>query len=692
MAFIAEERRKKFWFGTENRAEFFPTPNRGADVSPTGWGAGGTLLNGGGYQLNSFGSHKNYIFEWPESSAREVAQKMKSYADGTYGRGLIYFIDPLTWTTNMLPAQWADPSMALGYEGTSLVYGVDPVSVPTSGWESNDLPVNSAYYDLAGVATGWRGKEEAVFIPIPEGYTLSLGSFHSQSGTGRVYYREQATNGALGAIVALTPLANNSSQVVNTFVSGANLAGVWLYVGKSGAGAGSVTLTAMIGRLIPSVKTQSTMVAQNLFTNPNLVGDGTYAEVRRNRAIMPRATSAVGGWSMTFGTGGAGEQTFHGSWGSIAQPVSRGTVTVVPTSGAIRMQVTLIGSDIPVTPGETIRILIRVGCDVPVRLTADWRLGSTYVSAITTPYETRDYGEAGWVEWETIVPAGVDNMRLFVQPHPSQIDVGTRLVTGALMIGHGDYFDGSTADRTVDPDMRQRWLGAPNASESVMEIEQVAGLTATNCVAGVSTRAGKPAVRLIPTGASNLSYAWSAIPVEARASGTALGTLYLDEPLTGSLNTDALSIRVHTPTQRESAPNTAGEYPLRLGFSGITSGNTLRLYHGGSIGSGDVWWTDIGLFAGEYDGPAFSGDSSGVVINGRNVRTQWDGAPDNSTSSAWTMTPEFDRLKEGPWIGGQGHSGCRFVGKPTYVNNTGVDGGQVSFAASFREVGLWVNG
>lgn len=257
MAFIAEERRKKFWFGTENRAEFFPTPNRGADVSPTGWEAGGTLLNGGGYQLNSFGSHKNFIFEWPGSSAREVAQKMKSYADGTYGRGLIYFIDPLTWTTNMLPAQWADPSMALGYEGASLVYGVDPVSVPTSGWESNDLPVNSAYYNLGSIATGWRGKEEAVFIPIPSGHTLALGSFHSQTGTGRVYYREQATNGALGTIAELTPLANNASQVVNTSVSGANLAGVWLYVGKSAAGAGSVTLSGMSGRIIESAKIPS---------------------------------------------------------------------------------------------------------------------------------------------------------------------------------------------------------------------------------------------------------------------------------------------------------------------------------------------------------------------------------------------------------------------------------------------------
>ena len=41
------------------------------------------------------------------------------------------------------------------------------------------------------------------------------------------------------------------------------------------------------------------------------------------------------------------------------------------------------------------------------------------------------------------------------------------------------------------------------------------------------------------------------------------------------------------------------------------------------------------------------------------------------------------------WVGGQGNSGCRFVGSPTYIENTGVNGGQISYAASFKEVGDW---
>src|SRR5690606_3795009 len=79
------------WFGTEQHAGWFPTPLSGADSSPVGWGADGTHLNGGGWAMGSWNSHKRYTYEWGQSSSREVAQLLKSYRDGTYGRGLLYF-------------------------------------------------------------------------------------------------------------------------------------------------------------------------------------------------------------------------------------------------------------------------------------------------------------------------------------------------------------------------------------------------------------------------------------------------------------------------------------------------------------------------------------------------------------------------------------------------------------------------
>lgn len=269
--FLAQSHRNKFWFGTEDRMDWFPTPNRGGDFTGQSWGAGGILLNGGGYQFNSFGSHGHFVFEWPGSSSREVAQRMLSYRNGTFGRGLIYFQDPLIFDTNVLPPFWADPSMGIGQEGMSLVYGVDPTPVPTSNSSVNDLPVNSANYNLNNIPVGWRGKEEAVFIPIPEGYSLFLGAIYSRSGAGNVYYRTRMATGGLGDPVALDPVATDSPDLFNEMVEG--VSGIWLYVGRGSNVASSVTLTAMSGRLLDATK-KGTPSEATLRRGPWIGGQG----------------------------------------------------------------------------------------------------------------------------------------------------------------------------------------------------------------------------------------------------------------------------------------------------------------------------------------------------------------------------------------------------------------------------------
>ena len=44
----------RMWFGTEDKMQWIDCPLQGADVSPLGWSAEGTLLNGGGYATLSF--------------------------------------------------------------------------------------------------------------------------------------------------------------------------------------------------------------------------------------------------------------------------------------------------------------------------------------------------------------------------------------------------------------------------------------------------------------------------------------------------------------------------------------------------------------------------------------------------------------------------------------------------------------
>lgn len=236
-----------FWFGTEERMGFIPTPLSGADMSPSGWEAEGDLLNGGAYVRQSWGTHKEYTFEWPQSSSRQMAQLMKSYRDGSFGRGLIYFIDPLIYDLNILPARWADPSMVIGSEGSSQVYGVEPEGVTTSGGMLNGLPVASAYYDLNNVTAGYRDDRDTVFVPIPEGYTLYLGAFHQSTGSGGVFATRVNSNGTLGADTALTMMDNSDTFALpDTFTGGR---GVRLWIGKSSTGSASVTVAGIVARL-----------------------------------------------------------------------------------------------------------------------------------------------------------------------------------------------------------------------------------------------------------------------------------------------------------------------------------------------------------------------------------------------------------------------------------------------------------
>lgn len=233
------------WFGTEERMGWIPAPNSGATMSPEGWGVGGVLMSGGGYQANSWGSHKNYVFEWPSASSLEAAQLMKSYSDGTYGRGLIYFIDPLTYLHNVLPARIADPSMAVGDESASLVYGVNPVGVPVASGSTANLPVMAAEYDLSSTPTGFR-QSDAIFIPIPEGYTLWMTAYYTATGSGGIFCTPQTGKGNRGSNARLSNSAVTQTSPTQSFK---NVDGVWIWVGRTSSAASSVSIQGIVGRL-----------------------------------------------------------------------------------------------------------------------------------------------------------------------------------------------------------------------------------------------------------------------------------------------------------------------------------------------------------------------------------------------------------------------------------------------------------
>lgn len=68
----------------------------------------------------------------------------------------------------------------------------------------------------------------------------------------------------------------------------------------------------------------------------------------------------------------------------------------------------------------------------------------------------------------------------------------------------------------------------------------------------------------------------------------------------------------------------------------------------------------------------------------------FQGNSESEVSSGISRYADGDSPFEGPkWLPGSGHSGCKFVGNPTWIANSGVNGGQIGYAATLKEVGDW---
>lgn len=297
----------KMWFGTEGRMRWVDVPQSGADVSPQAWSASGTLMNGGGYSESSFGSHKEYRFAWSGASARRAADIMHSYARGTFGRGLIYFIDPHTSDMNVLPAHWADPSLALGDEAPPLIRSRRlPFSgVPTTNPAPNDLPALTVIYDLTDAAVGFPGAADSLFIPVPPGSSLRIGAIYTATGSGGIFAAPVDAAGTAGTPTLLTPTAPDATNIVPDEILRGAL-GVRIWLGKSAAGPATVAVAAITARTLSTLVDTATSPAR---LGPWVGGEGhtgcrfdgkptlvRYSGVNGGQVGYAATLKEVGGW------------------------------------------------------------------------------------------------------------------------------------------------------------------------------------------------------------------------------------------------------------------------------------------------------------------------------------------------------------------------------------------------------------
>ncbi|MBK0420152.1 fibronectin type III domain-containing protein [Leucobacter sp. CSA1] len=613
------------WSEPSNTVQFIAPPNAPSGLAP-----------------NGAASASPVALSWvhnPVDGAQQTAYELQRRRVGTTswetvyetGSGVPFPVDSYEWRvrTKGLHPDWS-PWSAVATVEVITRPGV-AVTSPEGSWDRPELPVEWSWYQEQGrPQSAWR-----VELLDDTGAILE-----TRSGSG-----------AATSVTLRTRLADEAVYTVRARAATGDVWSDW---------AEQAVEVAFIPPAVPSVIAgwDESLGAASIavddgrgpdradvtqhFTNPRFVGDGTWAELRRNFIPTPIVSASFAGWE--FPSSPAPGQT----------PLPDGRRLSVAVAGSYYSVAT---QRTPASTGQVWSAQLGVRNDssrtITIRADMDPRnSGGSGIGVTQGAPVTLAPGATGTLSVQGVtMPANTASLRVSVMVVSGVIGDAFTLLDDELIVERspvgGAAFTGSAkpADLVQPEDYRVRWLGPVNASEAVLEIERVRGLVGTRCVAGVSRRGEKPAVRLIPTGGASAETCYAAFTVSpsVRGGGTWIGTVVSDSagPSTAPIRR---ALRAANPAQiTENAP--AGvPTERRLRYSALSSEYIVQIYGDGAIlGSTDTWWTDLGLFAGVYDGPAFSGSSGRVDVAGSVMQTAWDGEPDASTSTA-TMVPATNHL------------------------------------------------
>lgn len=233
----------KMYFGNRNYMQWVPAPDINYDSSKRGFASTAGYLNGGQFVRRSATAAKGYVLTWTLKN-RDQIRAINDYADGVYGLGPVYFLDPFAMDKNLLPQYFAVP--ALGTEDAPLMVGEYEEDRPTTvvtGPNTNGYPYLTAVFSLDG-----SEKKTPVFIPIPSGYSLWVGAHGSQSGTAGVTVTP--TTGPTGVAGSVSPamLSVQTTTRVNTQINGNTYSGALIGIG----GTGTLNLAGVIAQVLPN--------------------------------------------------------------------------------------------------------------------------------------------------------------------------------------------------------------------------------------------------------------------------------------------------------------------------------------------------------------------------------------------------------------------------------------------------------
>jgi len=229
------------WFGTKEKMQWVSAPAVDITAGKTGFQSQAAFLGGGAWVRRSKAAAKGYSMSWNMRHYEDI-QPILDYADGVYGNGAIYYVDPFTMNRNVFPQYWATPAQNY-YDGPVIIDDTRPTLI-NNGTSVNGYPVESAQYKVTSTS-----KVPSVFLPVPPGHTIYIGAHGSlQSGNATVTVTpviSALSNGATSNLTLLTSL----SQTRTNYSLAANSGYIGVTVSFKSTSTGIIQLDGLIAQV-----------------------------------------------------------------------------------------------------------------------------------------------------------------------------------------------------------------------------------------------------------------------------------------------------------------------------------------------------------------------------------------------------------------------------------------------------------
>lgn len=379
----------QMWFGNAEKMRWVPCPAIDMGASKSHWTARSDYLNGGiGLRRSSTGAMV-YQMNWNLTSEAEL-DKIEGYYEGVWGEGPFYFLDPQAMNTNVFPAAWAQPRVAL-VGGPPLVFDQKPIKVVTSSLLA-DAPTVGVQYTLNSESV-----PEELTIPIPDGYKFIFSVFQDDTTSAYLAFTQDGAAPVKAGVHTLH--AATGGSLVKFALTGTGTARVY----------------AMMGQILPiSVYTPGPTIpvtydwtgAANASTSTETV-DGV---LTRTNLIPRPVPTASGGWYSNNAARNpvvtdTAVLTPAGNPTKRADRAATSPNPTVLTMYAVGSYSTTVASNAQVVPGRQYTYSLWVLAGGPDRrgyLTLPWMdAAGTVISTVTATSVPLDTG------WQRLTVSGV---------------------------------------------------------------------------------------------------------------------------------------------------------------------------------------------------------------------------------------------------------------------------------------------